>query len=377
MREYLKVLFNPIDNEHFVDKKTDGDGNEIEPNSLIPILPLLVINGQNQIGVGFATKVLPRDPKVIINLIKDILEKKTTNIPSNIAPWYWCFTGTIEPVLNSSSWNINGLWSRGKNNTIIITEVPFKYDRDGYLKLLNDLKEPQVVRVIKTKKGEPKLEITPIISYKENINKNSFYLEVKVDKLIYDLPDNKLEDFLSLTSSESEFFTIIDEKNEIVSIENIGIYLYNFIKWRLGVYAKRKAYLLKKMKDDIQTIKEIVRFINLVNDNVIIIHKQSKANLITQIENNQFQPIDGSFNYVLNVKIYELTSERVIDYLAEVDKLQQEHDRLEKVAISELWLEDIKKFEALFFKKEKVLKVLKPEKLEKPEKKTRTKKGTI
>jgi DNA topoisomerase-2 len=363
IRNYLKILFNPIDNEQFIEKQYDGDGHEIEPLSLIPILPLLIINGQTQIGVGFASKTLPRNPETIIKLLKDILQKKTKMIPTTIEPWYWSYKGTISAVPgNDLAWVFRGLFKRGKNNTIIIEEIPMKYDREKYIKFLNDLKEPKEVKIPKSKlpkkkKGEPSLEIAPkkmvskIISFKENINENDFYIEVKVDSATYNLPDEKIIDLLNLEARESEFINIINEAGEILTeFKSLGQYLYLFIKWRLSVYIQRKDYLLNEIEKDIKKLNAIIRFIQLVNENEINIHKQSRSQIELQIESKQFEKIENSFAFLLNLKIYDLTDEKIKDYIKEISTLIVQKEKLEKQTPADLWLTDIEEFEKIWKK---------------------------
>lgn len=373
IRNYLKILFNPIDNEQFIEKQYDGDGKEIEPLSLIPILPLLIINGQTQIGVGFASKTFPRNPDTIISLLKDILQKKTKLIPTTIEPWYWSYKGTVSPVPgNNLAWTFRGIFERGKNNTIIIKEIPMKYDREKYIKFLNDLKEPKEVKApkvkkVKLKKGEkPKPEsteppakkmVSKIISYKENINENDFYIEVKVDAATFALNDEKIIDLLNLEARESEFINIINEAGKIITdFESLGQYLYMFIKWRLGVYQQRKDFLINEMLTTIHKLNEIIRFIQLVNDNKIDIHKQTKDKIEAQLVEHDFKKLDNgssnSYSYLTGLKIYDLIEEKVKEFLKEIQDLLNQKEKLEKQSPADLWLADIKEFEKIWKKGE-------------------------
>jgi DNA topoisomerase-2 len=336
MKNYLKVLFNPIDNENFIENQYDGDGHKIEPLTLIPILPLLLINGNIQIGVGFALKVLPRDPHVIIKLLKEILEGKTKTIPFTIPPSYNGFKGLIEQAEpdNPNSWKFTGVFKKGKSNTIIVEEIPMKFDRDKYLSILNKLKESE-----------------KIISYKENINKNTFYIEIKVDSKLYNSKDETIIKVLNLTNQESEFINIINETGEIkTEFSSIGEYLYHFIKWRLSIYSKRKDFLITDFKKNIDRANEIIRFIKQVNNNEINIHKQNKKSIEEQIIKNKYIKIDNSYNYLLNLKIYDLTEEEIDSYLKDLEKLNYELKKLEDTTVAQMWLADIEKLEKLLKK---------------------------
>jgi len=49
------------------------EGTKIEPRFYVPILPMILINGSSGIASGFASKILPRDPKDLMETIKNHL----------------------------------------------------------------------------------------------------------------------------------------------------------------------------------------------------------------------------------------------------------------------------------------------------------------
>ena len=69
---YLKKLF-PMEDIIATKAFRTVDGLPAEPLTLMPIVPLGVINGQSQSAVGFSTNLLPRNPIEIIDLFLDLL----------------------------------------------------------------------------------------------------------------------------------------------------------------------------------------------------------------------------------------------------------------------------------------------------------------
>ena len=48
----------------------EEEGEIIEPEFFLPIIPMILINGSEGIGTGFSTKMPPHDPEIIVrNLI--------------------------------------------------------------------------------------------------------------------------------------------------------------------------------------------------------------------------------------------------------------------------------------------------------------------
>jgi len=69
------------------------EGVEIEPNYFLPIIPTILLNGSQGIAVGFSSKILNRDPKLLIEECLRFLEgKKVRDVP----PTQREFNGTYE-----------------------------------------------------------------------------------------------------------------------------------------------------------------------------------------------------------------------------------------------------------------------------------------
>lgn len=337
--KYTKVLFNKIDNEHFVDSQ-EVEGKKIEPATMIPILPLLILNGQSQIGVGYASDVLPREIKSIIKIIKDLLSGKTKDIPIRIPPYAPLFNGEILEAIEKNkkgeitkrSWEYRGIAKMTTKNQIHITEVPPRYTRESYMNVLETLKDNEKIK-----------------SYTENINGDVFDIIVKIP------PGFKKEGldllkFLKLTEKKSENLTVINTKNEIVKYDNISDLLLEFIIFTIGIYKKRKEYILKKMIDDGIMNHNKIRFIQEVNEEKIKLKGQSKSKVFDQLTTREFFKIDSSFDYLLNMRIVNLTSEEIKKLQKEIEKDEREKDLLQETTPQTMWLNDISEFEK-FLKK--------------------------
>ena len=75
-------------------KYQDEDGMRIEPDTYLPIIPMVLINGAEGIGTGFSTKCPQFNPIDIINIII----RKLDNEPNDydLVPLYSLFEGSIE-----------------------------------------------------------------------------------------------------------------------------------------------------------------------------------------------------------------------------------------------------------------------------------------
>lgn len=97
---YIYTCLNPI--TRYIFQKEDDDilkylideGEKIEPEWFVPIIPNVLINGVEGIGTGWSTKIPCYNPKDLISNIKRMLRGEE---PIKMIPWYRNFIGEIYP----------------------------------------------------------------------------------------------------------------------------------------------------------------------------------------------------------------------------------------------------------------------------------------
>ena len=95
-------LFPPIDRELCIHQVFEG--SVIEPMYMMPIFPLLFMNGTDGISTGWTTTIFPRNPKDILKYIKAVLNKDS-KVPhiENALPWFKGFAGETKLVKEKDS----------------------------------------------------------------------------------------------------------------------------------------------------------------------------------------------------------------------------------------------------------------------------------
>jgi len=338
--KYSKVVFNTVDNANFVEHQ-EVEGKKIEPRSMIPIVPLLLINGQSQIGVGYASDILPRDIKVIIKLLKDILTGKRKDIPTNIPPCAPLFKGTIE-AHEKGGWKYTGIITEGKNHSVHITEVPPNYTRESYMNVLEALKDSGKIK-----------------TYNENINGDEFDITVKLPLDWTKLKKTEVEKrqallikMFKLEGKKSENVTVINTKNEIVRYNNIAEIFFEYIIFVLNIYKQRKQFMLDKMENDSIMNREKIRFIKSVNDDTIILKNKKRVDINIELEVMKFTLIDDSYDYLLNMRISNLTFEKIIELEDTISMAAEAIEALNETTAANIWLNDLVDFEKFLVKGE-------------------------
>jgi len=322
--KYSKIIFNDIDNDMFVEKQ-ETEKQQIEPKFMIPIIPLLIINGQKQIGVGYATNILPRSQKTIIKILKDILTGKEKTIPTSISPHMPLFNGNIY-TNKKGGWTFEGIIKPGPRGSYIISEVPPNYTRDSYMIILEKLKDDGKIK-----------------SYTENILGDDFDITVRFTNKPKDIPSAiKL---LKLTSSVTETITVINTNNEIKQYNTIGEIFFEYIMFVLDIFRKRKDYIISKIEEENSINLNKIRFIKDVNKDVIILKKNKRINVINKLQELNYDLFDDSFEYLLRMRIDSLTDEKIIEFEEIIKKETEELNTIKNKTAAQMWLLDLENFE--------------------------------
>jgi len=337
--KYSKVIFNKVDNELFV-KKQIVEGKQIEPAYMLPIVPLLLINGQSQIGVGYASDVLPRDIKVIIKLMREVLTGKRKEIPTEIPPAAPLFYGSI--VKNDKGgWDYYGIVEELKKGDVHITEVPPRYTRESYMNVLEVLKDAGKIKSYNENIVGDEFDITVKFGSLAVLNE-AIKLDSKTDQKIRNL---KILQFLKLTGSKSENLTVVNTKDEIVRYDNVAEILFEYIIFMLNIYKKRKAYMLEKMQSDTIMNNEKIRFIKMVNNDTMIIKNRRRNAIDDDLTLKNFVKFDDCYDYLLNMRISSLTEDKILELENVIADDANSILQLEKTTAAQIWLEDLDQFE--------------------------------
>jgi DNA topoisomerase-2 len=110
---------------------------------------------------------------------------------------------------------------------------------------------------------------------------------------------------------------------------------------RKEFYVKRKEYLLKNLQARVLVAQNKSRFITSVNDGTLVITRRSEEDIIKNLDVMKFNRVDGSFEYLLGMKISSLTIERAEKLRAEAAALEEELIILENTTTENMWFGDL------------------------------------
>jgi len=289
-----------------------------EPNTYLPIIPWVLVNGVSGIATGFATTILPRDPKTLAEACITYL--KTNNAPTDIVPKFPDFFGDIEKT--ETGWLVKGKIDRKSQTKLTVTEVPIGYSREKYIELLDKLEESAV-----------------IISYEDECSKNGFRFSVVIPRASKGLSDESLLVKLKLVKRVSENISVVDVDNELMLLDNVGQIIKYFVDYRLGKYADRYAHYIDRDKAKRSLLQERVRFCRLIISGAIILRGTTRAALLKQLTGLNF--IKQHREKFVDLPITALTKDAIIRIEKEIDSLDKDIKRWQSINTTKQYIKEL------------------------------------
>ncbi|UOK16993.1 DNA topoisomerase II [Vibrio phage phiKT1024] len=326
IHSYGKDVFFELFKKDDIDilKQQYFEGQRIEPMFFVPSLPMILINGSDGVSSGFAQKILPRSPEKIKQYLTHRLQGKGSYY--KFEPHFNGFNGVIEQGDNPSQWKIKGVINRKSINKVEILEIPVGYELKGYLKVLDTLEEKKVIQ-----------------SYRDKSEDDIFKFEVSIaSKDLKNWSDEELLQKLKLVKTVTENYTVIDENNKIQVYNSPKEIMDKYIEVKMEYMKRRKENNLARLQESILFDQSKYKFIEMIVNDELIVNKRKKSD----IEKDLHKVLDildrnGSYDYLLNMSISTLTSERMKQLENNIKDNQKRLKELNQKTLEKLWLEDL------------------------------------
>lgn len=306
----------------------EDDGIEIEPEYYLPIIPVILLNGSDGMGTGFASRILNYNPLHLIDAC--IQQVKHGKIKDELVPWYKGFNGKIER--NGTQTIFNGSFTIENTTTMVIRELPIGTFTQKYRDVLNDLEDKGMIKSYIDNSSEDKTEFI-VTCPRETLRAS---------------PEELLKTF-KLVSRDTENFTVWNENGKLRKFESANELLAWFVDIRLLAYEKRRQHLINIAEKNLARLQERARFIRFYLANTKWFSENKKSDIVSRLLAENFIDVDD----LLSIRVYNLTSDQIQDLL---DKVHSEEDRIKQlnsVTSNQMYLDDLSACKS-YFKSQKV-----------------------
>lgn len=268
------------------------DPEHIPPKFYMPVIPLVLANGTKGIATGFATNILPRSTKDLINACKEYIT--TGKIKKNLPVVFPDFKGKVIP-LPDNQYDCYGIVKRTNSNTVLISEIPYGIDRETYVKVLDKLESDN-----------------KISGFEDQCSSDGFTFEVRFKRAdLAKLKDEQLIALLKLKKSHTENLNVIDWDGKLRQYDDHKQLIADFIEYRMDTFVNRRIELRKAESSESYrwlTVKK--EFVTAVLNDKIIFKGKKKDAVAKQIL-NETSATESDTDRLLKMNIMSLTDEMV------------------------------------------------------------------
>jgi DNA topoisomerase-2 len=144
-----------------------------------------------------------------------------------------------------------------------------------------------------------------------------------------------------MIETETENLTCLNEKGKLAIFEDITQVVEYFVSFRLSFYDKRKAFLIKKYGEELIFLSNRAKFIKLIIDGKLKVNNVPRKEIVLYLQTADFDEVNGSYNYLLNMPIHSLTKETYEQLLKEVSDIKLLLAEIKKKDPTEMYREDL------------------------------------
>jgi len=300
-----------------------SDPEHEPPAFYLPVLPLVLANGTKGIATGFATNILPRSLESLSSAVREYVSGGT--ITSRLPVSFPEFSGTVTYDSVEDRYTVRGTFVRNSKTVLTITEVPYGYDRESYVKVLDKLEDDN-----------------DIVSYEDLCDKNGFRFEVKLKLSSANAwTDERIIRKFKLTKPLSENLTVIDHTGKLREYKDERDLIKDFCDYRMSVLSQRIERRKEEANETARWLKCKMDFILAVLNDRILFKQQTKKQVIAQMYAAEV-PIQGDdAERLLRINIMSLTDEMVRSLDKEIKEAQKDLKFWDKTTPKKQFLSDL------------------------------------
>lgn len=349
---YIYTCLNPLTTHLFKKedapllKYLDDDGQSIEPEFYVPILPTLLMNGAKGIGTGYSTSIPMYNPADIVANLKARLAGKETK---DLAPWFRDFNGKVACTTNTAgkkSWYTKGKYEIVNANTIRVTELPIGTWTEKYKEFLESIlvetskaqtkKRGSKKKILKSyvdHSTDAKVDLTLKFDYKDVL---AIRKEATVDGV------NGIERTLRLVSKKATNMSnmhLYNTKGFIRKYTCAQDIIDEFYEYRLELYRQRRLYQLDILQKEMRLIDERVRFIMEMIAGTIDLRNKKHAEVEEMLTGKSYPRLGGAenFDYLIKMSLSTLTQEKVDELREECATKRSQLTELQDSTPQQIW----------------------------------------
>lgn len=329
-----RALFK-ADDDPFLNFLLGDDGNQIEPEYYMPIIPLILVNGANGLGTGFSTLIPNHDIRDVIDAVREWIEDPTHSVVAeDLVPWYLGFKGKISmtDMGNGKRVKTEGIMQQVSEHTVRITELPVQTWSTDYYNWINNLVQEKQVYSIDTHCSDTDVDFTIKLPKTANVEEFNW----------------KLKSTFTLSNMIAMDWDMMPRKfksaAEIISL---------FCPRRLELYKKRYDHNCQEIEWEYMTLRIRAKFIHDIINKLLDLHTLNPETLTDWLTHRypRYATVTRVIEWVVSLLDIPLRQFNQAGYEAISAKVSRAKDQLESYrnkTAEMLWLDDLDTLQSVY-----------------------------
>jgi DNA topoisomerase-2 len=349
LEQIVESLFRKEDSA--ILKYQEDDGLAVEPETYLPVVPLLAINGCVGIGTGFSTDIPPHHPMTIVKMLRDRLEGNYESLEGlTVQPWWFGFKGPILP--SGDAWLTKGLYSfDDAKKSITVTELPVGTWTKDYKVFLDGLCGGEGPAAL-NESGKPILKSFDDLYDDDTVRfvlymDSDYYEDIKADIAEFE------KRFKLTTTWRLSNMTCFNNEMQIVKYSCVGDMVEAFFEPRLEAYETRRQKEMARLEREALEADAKARFLRAVLEGDIDLRKATDEEIVSAMILHSLPPLSDeenpesvdAYDYLLRLRMDRVKASAIEDAEKAVMNARMAFETLRDTTASALWLQDLEDFE--------------------------------
>ena len=345
---YIFTQLNPLTRSIFPEADDavlhylNDDGNLVEPEYYVPIIPFALMNGISGIGTGFSCSIASYNPDTIIEYLQNKLRNKSTS-EIDFVPYYEGFKGTVS-CITDKKFLIKGVYEKIGDDKIRITELPVGTWTMPYVSFLESLMDGSV-NAKTGKRSSPSIKDFTSVCTEVMVDITIVFPRGSLVDLVSTVDDNGcngVEKLLKLSTTVSATnMHMFNHHCRLHKYENVEEIIDEFYGVRMDLYGKRKAHLVQNMEKKLVRLSNRARYIQETLNGAIDLRRKKSVEVTALLEGMQFAKIEGDYKYLVKMPMDSVTDENVSSIMKEQADTEMELENLRKTTLEKMWLGEL------------------------------------